>query len=78
MLKGSFLAGDSGGSHTEPAWPPQLESGQGTCFCITHRQQDLQELSLRLGPSKPARDSRHNSVIQMGEEFDSYANDFYL
>lgn len=27
---------------------------------------------------KQALDFRHNSVIQMGEEFDSYANHFYL
>lgn len=54
------------------------KSGQDTCSHITDGKQDLHVFSSRLSPSKPARDSRHNSVIQMGEEFDSYANDFYL
>lgn len=54
------------------------KSGQETCSHITNRQRDLHLFSPRRSPSKPARDYRHNSVIQMGEEFDSYANDFYL
>lgn len=62
------------------SWPGhhRRESGQDTCSHITNTQQDLHYFSLRPGSSKPARDSRHNAVIQMGEEFDSYANDFYL
>lgn len=54
------------------------KSGQVTNSHITNRQQDLHLFPRRLSPSKAARDSRHNSVIQMEEEFDSYANDFYL
>ena len=54
------------------------KSGQVTNSHITNRQQDLHLFPWRLSPSKAARDSRHNSVIQMEEEFDSYANDFYL
>ena len=54
------------------------KSGRVTNSHITNRQQDLHLFPQRLSPSKAATDSRHNSVVQMEEEFDSYANDFYL
>lgn len=65
--------------------PRGLHAGRGSALGVEVRSGNLLPwvtrftlVSGRLSPSQPARDSRHNSVIQMGEEFDSYANDFYL